>query len=387
MGRLGGTLRAKGLDRRVLVKEFYGEMALKLAQSELRSIGRLQSKLLSSDEQAQEGAWIKAAAARSSTMERQDDVHVVRLLQQLAKAPFLGILGEVNLAELEGNLDANEFYRSLKVQPPKPDAIWIVYEYAGLSTISDYSQPAEQRRARLPPKRNFLGFVESAPPIPDFQQRANYVVKGIMKQALEAVATLHDAGIVHRSIGKTSFILTSTTMDKREASSIYATLIPQLRIKLGDFGFSGLAEDSMLDEEFCSRARAFGLYLNRKSPSIASTNFAVAEDLHALGFVFLALLLATLAEIPIASYRMPATDEDTLQRLLGEIFEKDIKQFREYVEAEEIWAKLVGLLDADGGVGWKLLETLFLARERAAANKDDPNILSARGLLSSSFFN
>lgn len=380
-------LRAKGMDKRVLVKEFYGDMALKLAQSELRSIGRLQSKLLSSDEETQQGSWIRAAAARSTTMARQDDANVARLLQQLTRAPFLGILGEVNLAELEGNLDANLFYRALKVQPPKPDAIWIVYEYAGLSTISDYAQPAEERRARLPPKRNFLGYVEPPPPLPDFQQRANYVVKGVMKQALEAVATLHDADIVHRSIGKSSFILTSTTMDKREASSIYATLVPQLRVKLGDFGFSGLTEDSVRDEEFCSRARSFGLYFNRKAPSIASTNFAIAEDLHALGFVFLALLLASLAELPSPGYRMPALDEDTLQRLLGEIFEKDINQFRDYVEAEEIWGKLVGLLDQEDGAGWKLLETLFLARERAAANQDDPNVLTARGLLSSSFFN
>jgi hypothetical protein len=46
------------------------------------------------------------------------------LLQALNKAPFLGILGEVDLAELEGEMDANEFYRALGVPPPKPEAIW-----------------------------------------------------------------------------------------------------------------------------------------------------------------------------------------------------------------------------------------------------------------------
>jgi len=58
---------------------------------------------------------------------------------------------------------------------------------------------------------------------------------------------------------------------------------------------------------------------------------------------------------------MPATDEDTLQRLLGEIFDKDFEQFREYVEAEDIWSNLVQLLDESDGSGWKVLETLVLA--------------------------
>ena len=48
-GQLGGLISAQGLDRRVLIKEFTGELALQLAQSELKTIGKLQSALLVSD--------------------------------------------------------------------------------------------------------------------------------------------------------------------------------------------------------------------------------------------------------------------------------------------------------------------------------------------------
>ena len=70
-------------------------------------------------------------------------------------APYLGIVGEVNLSDMLDNdndtnygsagastgFSYNDFYRSLGVAPPNSDAIWIVYEYAGLSTIQSYSVP------------------------------------------------------------------------------------------------------------------------------------------------------------------------------------------------------------------------------------------------------
>ena len=386
VGQLGGMLRAQGLDARVLIKEFTGDLALKLAQSELQTTAKLQSDLVApTRDDAVEGEWISTAAARS-LMGRQDNAHVVQLVRLLASAPFLGILGEVNLAELEGNLEPNEFYRELGVAPPKPDAIWVVYEYAGLSTIQAYAEPAIVRRSRIPPKRGFFGSVVEPPKLPAWKDRANYAVKGIMKGAIEAVGCLHESGGGHRSIGKSSLIVSSKTMDKTEAASPYATMISQLRLKIADFGFSGLYEEATSNEEFCSRARTFGLSFRKGESSIAATNFAIAEDMHALGFVFLALLLSSLAALPGPSYQMPTTDEDTLQRLFGEIFDKDMSQFREYVEAEEIWTDLVRLLDDQGGAGWKVLETLLLAREKAAENKDTSQIFTVRGLLSNPFF-
>ena len=157
-------------------------------------------------------------------------------------------------------------------------------------------------------------------------------------------------------------------------------------MKISDFGFAGLLEDSAKDQEFISRARSFGLSFRTGDTSLVTTNFAMAEDLHALGFVFLGLLLVSLADLPNAGTPMPATDEDTIQKLLTEIFNQDFEAFREYVEAEEVWSKLVELLDEKDCAGWVVLETLFKARETTAENEKSLKVITARGLLSNRFF-
>ena len=387
VGLLGGILSSQGLDRRLLVKEFTGDLALSLARAELESLGRLQSNLLRGDAAAERGEWISVAAARSSDAERRRDcANVAKLVRSAVQSPFLTILGEVNLAELEGDMEPNDFYRALGVPPPKAGAVWVVYEYAGLSTLQAYSQPAEVRRSSLPIKKGLFGNVVPPPPLPAWRDRANYVVKGIMKGAILALAEMHESGVVHRSIGRSSFIISTKSMDKREGISPYNTMISNLAVKLADFGFSGSYETATMDEEFCVRARSFGMRFRKGENSIASHNFAIAEDMHALGFVFLGLLLNALAEVPDPKYAMPATDEDTLQRLLSDIFNKNFAEFREYVEAEDIWTKLVELLDENGRAGWNVLETLVLAREKAAKNKDTSQLFSIRGLLSNPFF-
>jgi len=200
------------------------------------------------------------------------------------------------------------------------------------------------------------------------------------------VRSLHEAGIVHRSLGRNSFVLSSPSQNKAESSSIYFTRISGLVVKLSDLGFAGLLEDSTKDQAFISRARSFGLSFRTGDTSLTTTNFAMAEDLHALGFVFLGLLLVSLANLPDANALMPATDEDTIQKLLNEIFKLDFQAFREYVEAEDVWENLVLLLDEKDGAGWIVLESLFKAREKVAENKNMPRIVTARGLLSNPFF-
>ena len=102
-------ISAQGYDRRVLIKEFFGDMALELARNELSSIAKLQSDLLSKEQSAKDGDWYRAALSRS-VMEREDNDNVSSLLFLLRKSPFVGIIGEVNLAELD-DMDPNEFYR------------------------------------------------------------------------------------------------------------------------------------------------------------------------------------------------------------------------------------------------------------------------------------
>ena len=94
VGPLGGMLSAQGYDRRILIKEFFGEMALELARAELTSIAKLQSDLLTNEESAQDGSWYRAASARSAA-DREDNNNVARLMLLLRDSPFVGIIGEV----------------------------------------------------------------------------------------------------------------------------------------------------------------------------------------------------------------------------------------------------------------------------------------------------
>lgn len=123
--------------------------------------------------------------------------------------------------------------------------------------------------------------------------------------------------------------------------------------------------DSSDLEDFCRRAKAFQLDIRKGSYySLEAKSFAIAEDLHAMGFVFVAVLLSSLAEVPDAEYVTPPTDEDSLQRLLSDIFDKDMGEFREYCEAEDIWTGVVELLNENDAAGWKVLENMCFARER-----------------------
>ena len=79
VGRLGGTIRAKGLDQRVLVKEFTGVFAQQLAKNEQLAMAKLQSALIETRDDAIDGGWIQSASSRS-VLGRTDDAHVSVLL-------------------------------------------------------------------------------------------------------------------------------------------------------------------------------------------------------------------------------------------------------------------------------------------------------------------
>ena len=191
VGRTGSSIRSKGLDNRILIKEFTGVLAQQLAKNEQQTIAKLQSKLVETNyPKAKEGDWIQAAASRS-VLGRTDDTHLGVLLKELGPAPHLGILGEVNLAELEDEEDfPNDFYRALGVPPPQTGAIWIVYDYQGLNTVASYtSMPPEKKRSKQPLKKSFFGGYTEPPRLPSFPERKKYAVQGIMVQSLAAVAT------------------------------------------------------------------------------------------------------------------------------------------------------------------------------------------------------
>lgn len=360
-GKIKSKARSMGLDTRVMLKEFSGASAISLAKSEMESLSRMQSNLCAElDQGARNGDW--AASARTRYIDGringntlQDDENLIKWMEILEKknVPYIGVLGELNFVEFFENLNGNvrnEWFQALGVKPPEPTSLWIVYEYAGLSTLSRYAQPALKRWFSLPPQKTFWGTPASPPPLPPWKERARYV-KAIMKQSLEGLMYIHNSGVTHRSLGRNSIILSSVGQDKQEASSPLATVPQRLRVKLSDFGFSGRIADASEDEEFQRRARAFDLSIVKGASILESKSFAIAEDLHALGFVFIGLLLSSLAEIPRQEYPMPPTDEDALQRLMSDIFDKDMDEFREYCEAEDIWNNVVAMLDENDGEG------------------------------------
>jgi len=108
------------------------------------------------------------------------------------------------------------------------------------------------------------------------------------------VATAHDAGVVHRSIGQNSFLLSSVGRDEREATGPYAVVAARLRIVSSDWGFSAAVEAAATEEEPGARSRTFGVptvgsYKDRVPADdrvgTAAVEFAKAKDLHALGLV------------------------------------------------------------------------------------------------------
>jgi hypothetical protein len=317
-GTLVGKMRSRGLDARVWIKEYSGEDATELANSEKMGLGRLQSawlrKVLNDNaskdggdvlRRMEDGEWMEAARRRyvdglTDTPTRADDENLITLLElhSSRRAQFPTLLGELNLNDYydDEKLDPNEWYRSLGVKPPSPGSVWLIFDYHGTFTSSSYAVPFATRRSKMPPRRGAFGWgVVEPPPLPPFRERANYVVNGVLRGMLCALATSHDANIVHRSIGRNSYILSSVGQDKREATSPYAVVISRLRVILSDWGFSALATDAARETDLGVRSRIFGIpgidpYERDRNASndriaIAATEFAKAEDLHALGFV------------------------------------------------------------------------------------------------------
>jgi len=448
IGVLGQRLRSLGMETRILIKEFnldesminmankdqVGAYQMKdLVLNEIQSITSLQTKLLlmssywkeDEREAIKNRQWMKTASQRYTMGKTKngstsdDDSNLMRFLEVLAvlegqsgnrgfpftmskssqqssfnrPLPMVGLFGQLDLQDffLDDSIDARQSWNEMfggKLEPPKvKQSVWIVYEYPGYSSLEIYAQPALLRWVNIPIQKGFWGNPIPPSPLPSWNDRANFVVQGILKGSLEALATIHENGLAHRSIGKQSILLSTIGSDKLEASSPLNTKIDKLKVQFVDFGFSGLIQDTK-DKSLKNRARAFNIYTDEgdELSPIDAINFSMAEDLHALGFVFIAILLTSLADIPAANYRLPPTDEDSLQRQLSDIFGKNMDEFREYYDAEEVWNKVVALLDENNKAGWELLKAMCFARERVADGKFTGQVTTARGLLSSPLF-
>ena len=241
---------------------------------------------------------------------------------------------------------------NLGTEPPKVGASWLIFDWSGTATVANLCGPKTARGNPLyapPPPRRGFGFGGGGGAAWTFRQRYAYV-RAVARGMVEALARLHESGFSHRSLSAAAFALDSKGQDK----NVLPTNAPLLEVKLQFLGFSE-----------------------------AATAAEINDDLNALGYVLLELLLSpALADDDLVD--PPAADQDTLKRLWDDIFDRDIAKLRDYADAEEGWRNAVDLLDAKDGAGWDLLATALNAND--ASKRSGLSFLSARALLDSPFF-
>lgn len=106
VGALGGLLRSQGVENRVLIKEFSGQLGLALAEQESKALAQFQSSKLVEDDDDED--WRNDAMTRTNNP-RSDNMRLLKMIKQAPKCPFTVFFGEVDLGEVEDEgWDANE---------------------------------------------------------------------------------------------------------------------------------------------------------------------------------------------------------------------------------------------------------------------------------------
>ena len=195
-------------------------------------------------------------------------------------------------------------------------------------------------------------------------QRLSYVVKTACRRILETVGWLHGQGVVHRSLGSSSLLL--STYDQSASPQ-------QLQVKAIDLGFATTAA------RIAPSAVASAMARGASSPLDVIPFLARADDLHALAYVLLELVLgaaASAADDGDGGGR--PVDLQALKRLVEDVFAGDVcGDFREHCASEPEWAAGVELLDEAGGAGWELIQELVDCRDAKAAAASGVSCASA----------
>jgi len=264
--------------------------------------------------------------------------------------------------------------------PPRAGCTWLVYAFDGDggNTLLSFSLPTKVRIAAAEEARGGRRAL-ALPPLPrdvSWLSTGRFVVKGIMPQALAALASVHEAGLAHRVLSPASIQLGAKTGMNKNVALEYCDP-SMLSVKFSDFGRA-----TPLDSPDTG-ALGGGLAL-------------VSQDLRALGIIFLQLLLGALAEtvtvdpntnLPQPLPRPPPVTGADLVRQLALFDDRiagDSGTFSEFCRGEDAWCKVVALLDADNGSGWEFIELLVGA---PSALRDDValSLRSARGIASHPF--
>jgi len=241
--------------------------------------------------------------------------------------------------------------------PPGTKGFWLVFLFEGLRPISSFPSQRQKGRSFMP-----VGVRRQA-----WSKRRNFL-KSVCKETLETIGWLHGQGIVHRSLGPSSLLL--STYDQSESP----------RVQCIDFGFAVTA--SRLSEREVASA------IGRGAEGLADViPFLMrADDLHALGYVFLELLLGASSSGVIGGPRSgPSTDIPSIKNLVEDVCEGDVRgRFRNYCYQIPEWRDAVEMLDEADLAGWDLIQAFVACGLKPSEEAVKP--ITAQFLLLSPWF-
>eukprot|EP01025_Chloroclados_australasicus_P013616 TRINITY_DN16406_c0_g1_i1.p2 TRINITY_DN16406_c0_g1~~TRINITY_DN16406_c0_g1_i1.p2 ORF type:complete len:160 (-),score=26.29 TRINITY_DN16406_c0_g1_i1:224-658(-) len=122
-----------------------------------------------------------------------------------------------------------------------------------------------------------------------------------------------------------------------------------MEVKLDNFGFATRydAEKMQILQELSIQDSPFQL--------------GCQEDRKALGLVLMETIFCAL--VPEEIVESGAISQAALQRLLFDVFNSNIQEFRQYCAADPQFIQVVQFLDLFDGEGWKMLESLILNKK------------------------
>ena len=223
---------------RILLKEFLSP-AVDIGEQELAVYEHLEARARDAG-----GLLVKGAAPQVNTL--------------------LGSLRTDRLFETDAF--RQEWSRALpNTPPPAAGELWLIFRWEGLATVAGFPRAPQQRawwdldgRAARAARKKFL--------------------KVLAARALQVIGWLHGNGVVHRSLGSSSLIL--STYDQEAPA--------QLFLKAIDLGFASSA--SLLPSTEVATAMSRGA-----SGPLDVIPFLARDDLHQLAYVLLEVFLASAA--------------------------------------------------------------------------------------------
>jgi hypothetical protein len=138
----------------------------------------------------------------------------------------------------------------------------------------------------------------------------------------------------------------------------------RLVVKLDNFGFARHIQVNQAREPQA-------LYPSPvPADNVDDSPFALGQrgDLRQLAIVLLEAILSALA----ATGSTDGTSGEAVQRVLGDVYEWDMAQYRRYVEEEPDWSAAAELLGQDNLAGWALMEALVKGKDGLEALLKSP---------------